>query len=222
VTELSLIGALTFVGMWGVMMAGMMLPSALPTILLYRTVRRKLSPQGETAIPVPLFVATYLAMWTLFGVPVYAGYVIVGRLARASASFSTLVPYAVAATLIAAGLYQFTNLKRVCLSSCESPMSFLMRRWRSGYPATFRIALDHAAYCIGCCWALMLILVVAGAMSLPWVIGIAALVFIEKVLPHGLRAARVIGVVLIVLGLAVTVKPELAMVLRGASAGMQM
>lgn len=209
--------ALTFVGQWGLMMAGMMLPGATPMILLYRTVSKRLRKAGDKAIPVVAFAAVYLLVWLLLGFVVYAGYVAAARLAGASPAFARGTPYIVAASLVMAGLYQFSNIKRVCLRYCESPLSFLMRRWRSGYRATFRLAFDHAAYCVGCCWALMLILCVAGAMSMPWVLGIAAIVFVEKILPHGWRMARVFGVALILLGIAVAVNPRLAGELKGAS-----
>ncbi len=204
--------AVAFTLQWGVMMVAMMLPSALPMILLYRTVSTHLSSNAERAIPASFFAGIYLVVWFLLGVPVYAGYVQVAR----NPAINSYTPYVVAGVLIAAGLYQFSNVKRVCLRNCEAPLSFLMRRWRSGYRATFRIAVEHAAYCVGCCWALMLILIVAGAMGPIWVLTIAALVFVEKVLPHGLRNARVIGAVLLVLGAAVALRPELSATLRGS------
>ena len=88
-----------------------------------------------------------------------------------------------------------------------------------GYGSTFRLGLSHAAYCVGCCWGLMVILVAAGAMSLPWVLGIAAVVFAEKLLPRGEWTARLVGVALLGLGVAVAVRPELAIALRGQMVG---
>lgn len=201
-------GAFAFTLQWGVMMTAMMLPSAMPMILLYRTVSLQLSTQEVRAIPVLAFAAVYLFMWLLTGLPVY--------LMSVALLDVQVLPYFVANTLIIAGIYQLTPLKRACLRACESPLGFLMRRWRGGYLATFKIAVQHAAFCIGCCWALMVILVAAGAMSLPWVLGITLLVFAEKVLPHGWRTAQVIGIALILLGIAVAVRPELSMLLRPA------
>jgi predicted metal-binding membrane protein len=199
----------TFVLQWGVMMAAMMLPSAAPMILLYRMVRRRVVSDGERAIPAWAFAATYVGIWTLSGIPVYAGYVATTALAMCCAWFARMVPYAVAVVLIGAGLYQLTSLKRACLAQCESPLSFLMTRWRSGTVATFRLALKHALYCIGCCWALMVILVVAGMMGIWWVTGIAVVVFAEKLLPGGKRIATGVGVMLVVMGLAVVGWPGL-------------
>ncbi len=208
-------GAL-FTVQWGVMMAAMMLPSAAPTILLYRTVSGRLAASGDRAIPAALFAAVYLLVWLALGVPVYAAHVAVASAAARWPRFDALVPYAVAAVLAAAGAYQLTGAKRACLRHCESPLGFLMRRWRSGYRATLRLAVDHAGYCVGCCWGLMAILVAAGAMSLPWVVAITVVVFAEKVLPRGWRTAQVVGVGLLVLAAAVALRPALALALRAS------
>jgi predicted metal-binding membrane protein len=210
----SIAGAAGFTAQWGIMMAAMMLPSAAPMILLYRTVSRRLSATGEIVIPVMVFALVYLLLWLLTGAPVYAAYVAMASMSARSAGFERMVPYAVAAILFVGGVYQLTDAKRVCLRYCESPLSFLMRRWKSGIVATLRIAVEHAGYCIGCCWALMAVLVAAGAMSLPWVLTIAAIVFAEKLFPYGRMTARIVGVALIVLGAAVALRPELSGAMR--------
>ena len=209
-----------FTAQWGVMMAAMMLPSAAPMILLYGTVSRRLTAENDRSIPAGLFAAVYLGLWLLFGVPVYGAHVVVALLAMRSQSLGTALPYVVAAVLVAGGAYQLTAAKRVCLRYCEAPLGFLMRRWRSGYAPTLRLAVEHALYCIGCCWALMTILVVAGAMSTTWVLVIATVVFAEKVLPHGWRTARWVGVGLILLGFAVAINPRLAGAMRPHKAPM--
>jgi predicted metal-binding membrane protein len=212
-----IIDGLAYCARWGVMMTAMMLPSAMPMILLYRTVRTRLAEQGERSIPVWAFVSVYLLMWLLFGVPVYLGQSAVTRLSSDSRALAAAVPYAIAGLLLLAGAYQFSALKRACLRSCESPLSFLMRRWRPGYKATTLLALEHAAFCIGCCWALMVILVAAGAMSLPWVLAIAAIVATEKLLPSAWRSREIAGLLLLLLGVAVALRPELAGLLRGTT-----
>lgn len=211
---LSLAAAAAFTLQWGIMMAAMMLPSAAPMIMLYRGISRRAGESSERVIPTELFTFTYVALWLLTGVPVYVASVAVGDVAARSTVFADAIPFGIAATLFAAGAYQLSPAKRACLRQCEAPADFLMRRWRSGYAATLRLAVTHAAYCIGCCWALMVVLVVAGAMSLPWVLAIAMLVFAEKVLPGGGRTARIIGITLIAAGLAVAMRPELAAALR--------
>lgn len=207
--------ALLFAIMWGVMMAAMMLPSALPMIGLYGLVRR-----GQRAIPTWAFAATYLVVWLLLGVPVYAASV--GVAAVAGSEMAVWLPYALAAVLVGAGAYQFSAIKRVCLKNCQGPLGFVMERWHASYRATLRLGLAHAAYCVGCCWGLMVILVAAGAMSLPWVLLIAAVVFAEKLLPRGEWTARAAGAALVLLGVAVAVQPDLAVALRGAQVSDEM
>ena len=208
----------SFVVTWGVMMAAMMLPSALPMMLLYRTVSGKLRCAGERAIPPLAFASVYLAVWLVVGMPVYAAGVIVARVAQHSAGTERALPYCVAAVLLAAGAYQLSSFKRDCLRKCKSPLQFLTERWRSGYAATLGIAVSHSLYCIGCCAALMTILVVAGAMSFVWVVVISVLVFAEKILPYGERTARLTGVALLALGAAVIVHPDIENSLRGMPA----
>jgi predicted metal-binding membrane protein len=110
-------------------------------------------------------------------------------------------PLALGATLVTAGLYQFTPMKRICLTRCRSPFTFVALSWRDGRLGALRMGLQHGAYCLGCCWALFAVLVAAGVMSLAWMLLLAALVFVEKVLPDGPCAASVIGLALVALGL---------------------
>jgi predicted metal-binding membrane protein len=206
--------ALTFLGAWGVMMAAMMLPSATPMLALYGTVSRNLARAGQRVAPSLLFAAVYLAVWLLVGVPVYLADALVRAGAHRSPAVAVALPAALALVLVAAGVYQFTALKRVCLQHCQSPLSFLMAHWRSGYAGTLRMGLAHARYCVGCCWGLMAVLVAAGAMGLQWVLLIAAVVFAEKLLPRGEWTARVVGAALVALGIAVFLTPGLATILR--------
>lgn len=220
----SLAEAAGYVSQWGVMMSAMMLPSATPMLLMYRTVSSRLAVGGERVVRPWMFAAVYLLAWLLPGIPLYLLHVafIAGRTRWPSLDAAT--PYLVATVLAAAAAYQFTGAKRACLRQCESPMAFLMRRWKNGYGATLRLAVSHAAYCIGCCWGLMAILVVAGAMSLPWVLGIALVVLAEKLLPNGQRTSRVIGAALFVLAAAVAARPDIAGRLSGmpsSPAGME-
>jgi predicted metal-binding membrane protein len=200
-----------FVLEWGVMMAAMMLPSASPAILLYGTVRRRLAAGGEKAVPAPVFAMTYLLLWTLLGIPVYAASVLASSL---GADTPRALPYGVAAVLAIAGLYQLTPFKHRCLAACDSPLSFFMTRWRSGYVATAGLAARHALYCVGCCWALMVVLVAAGAMGIWWVTAIALVVFLEKCVPHGRLTARLVGITLLLLSAAVLGHPGLAAIFR--------
>ena len=208
--------ALAFLAAWGIMMAAMMLPSATPMIALYGALRRTAARGVPRGVSTAVFAFVYLAVWVAFGLPVYAASLLIGM----QSGLADVLPYALGAVLVGAGVYQFTPLKRACLRVCRNPLSFLLTRSRAGYRGTLGLALEHAAYCVGCCWGLMVVLVAAGAMALHWVLLIAAVVFIEKLLPRGEWTAAIVGGALLLLGLAVVVRPELAMVLRPSSMGM--
>jgi predicted metal-binding membrane protein len=202
--------AVAFLAAWGVMMAAMMLPSAIPMISLYSVLQQNRPSNVPPGLPAVLFTAVYLLIWLAFGVPVYIASSIIGE----QPDVSDVLPYALAVVLVVAGVYQLTPLKRACLRACRSPLGFLLARTRSGLGGTLRLALEHAGYCVGCCWALMVVLVAAGAMSLQWVLLIAAVVFVEKLLPGGEWTARIVGAALLVLGVAVAINPDVAMALR--------
>jgi predicted metal-binding membrane protein len=206
--------AVAFLAAWGVMMAAMMLPSAIPMISLYTVLQRNRPSNVPPGLPAALFTAVYLLIWLAFGVPVYIASAIIG----AQPDISDVLPYALAFVLVVAGVYQLTPLKRACLRACRSPLGFLLARTRSGLGGALRLALEHAGYCVGCCWALMVVLVAAGAMSLQWVLLIAAVVFVEKLLPGGEWAARLVGAGLVILGVAVAIHPDIAMALRPSMA----
>ncbi len=215
-TLLSPFGAATFLAAWGVMMAAMMLPSTTPLITLYAAIQRR-SPPDQRGIPAVLFALVYLVMWLLAGVPVYAASLGIVAAAGGSSTVARLLPYGVALTLLAAGIYQFTPLKSRCLTVCQSPLGFLMGHWRPGAVGTLRMALDNSLYCLGCCAGLMVVLIAAGAMSLPWALFIAAVVFAEKALPLGEWAARAAGAAFLLLGVVVVAQPGLAVALRAWS-----
>jgi predicted metal-binding membrane protein len=208
-------GLVAYVAAWLVMMVAMMLPSAVPMILLYRTVARGHAARGNPLVPTWIFVIGYLVVWAAFGVPVYLASQVVGAAVAGDVRLAKWAPYGVAVVLLSAGAYQFTPLKRVCLRTCQSPLGFLTRHWRPGLAGAFRMGLAHGWYCIGCCWGLMAVLVAAGAMGLAWVLLIALVVAAEKLLPRGQWAARIIGLVLLGLGALVAAQPQLAAALRG-------
>jgi predicted metal-binding membrane protein len=186
--------------MWAIMMVGMMLPSATPTILLFAAVRRKQNARGHDIAPVPAFVIGYLTAWTGFSV---AAVVLQWGLER----LALLTPMMAAAgtafgggVLVAAGLYQLSPLKHRCLEHCRSPIEFLSRRWRPGVAGAVRMGLEHGAYCVGCCWVLMALLFVGGVMNLLWVAALAGFVLIEKIAPAGHVVRRIAAVLLIAWG----------------------
>jgi predicted metal-binding membrane protein len=186
--------------MWWIMMPGMMLPSAAPMVLTFAMINRGKSARGETAIPTAIFALGYLVLWSLFGI---AAGIVGWALERAWASpiAMGLAPAAGATIALAAGVYQLTPLKTVCLDKCRSPLAFVMMHWREGRMGAFRMGAAHGLYCLGCCWLLMGLLFAAGTMNLLAVATLAALVFAEKLLPGGRWVARLSGVAMIALGL---------------------
>lgn len=202
------LGAALFVGAWLVMMAAMMLPSAVPMVSIHRVMAA--GSAASKAAQSALFVSAYLVAWGGFGLGVYLLQQSFPLLADQWPGLASAWPVAVAAILVIAGAYQLSPLKDLCLRHCRSPLSFLMERWRSGLWGSFRLGLRHGLYCIGCCWGLMAVLVVAGAMGLVWVALIGLAVFAEKLLPAGRAAARTGGASLAALGALIALRPEVA------------
>ncbi|HET9924689.1 MAG TPA: DUF2182 domain-containing protein [Methylomirabilota bacterium] len=201
-----------FVLTWGVMMTAMMLPSALPMISLYGAIQRGAAGAATKGVPVAVFTAVYLLLWAASGLPVYFAHTLLMTLA------GSVFAYAIAVILLAAGAFQLSPLKQVCLRVCRSPFGFLLGHWRAGRRGSLALGWSHAAYCLGCCWALMLVLVAAGAMGLRWVLLITAVVAVEKLLPGGEWFARAAGGALLLLGATVALRPDLVTVLRGGHA----
>lgn len=168
-------GLVGFVATWTVMMVAMMLPSAMPFILLYQ--------RGATRWATTALACGYIAVWGTVGVAAWA---------LDAKAMDIPVP----AVLLAAGIYQLTPAKHACLRRCRTPADFLVERWRAN---AFVLGADHGRYCLGCCWALMAVLVVAGMMGIIWVVAIAAIVAAEKLSNRGAGLARWVGIALIVL-----------------------
>jgi len=185
--------ALTF-SMWWIMMVAMMLPSAAPTILLYS---RALAHEGEEAVSpsTTSFLAGYLLAWGVFSL-------LAALLQMLLQVSDLLVPMQMAsssrwlsaAILIAAGVYQLSPLKDVCLRHCRSPARFLSEHYREGRLGALRMGLSHGTYCVGCCWLLMALLFVGGVMNLAWIALLTLMVAAEKLLPFGRYVARAAGI----------------------------
>jgi predicted metal-binding membrane protein len=187
--------------MWVVMMVGMMLPSAAPTLLLYAGVVHK-SPEAVSApARVYAFAGGYLLVWTAFSLLATALQLLLRHWLLLSPMMETRNHVFGGALLLLAGVYQFTPYKRSCLSSCRSPAAFIAQHWRRGISGAFRLGLDHGIYCLGCCWALMLLLFVGGVMNLWWIGLLTLLVLLEKLAPLGAQGGRLSGLLIIALGL---------------------
>jgi predicted metal-binding membrane protein len=204
-----------FVAAWSVMMAAMMLPSATPMILLYRNASRGQGQAGRALVRTWIFVFGYLVVWAAIGIPVYIASQSVRMAISANDQLAPWVPYAIAVVLALAGAYQFTPLKRVCLRTCQSPLAFLMGRWKPGRWGAVRMGAEHAMYCAGCCWGLMVVLVAAGAMGLAWVLLIALVIAAEKLISQSRWPVLITGSALLGLAILIAIQPGVALVLRG-------
>jgi predicted metal-binding membrane protein len=177
----------------------MMLPSAAPLILLILGVYRRRDDR-HTRLNSVLFVSAYLLAWTLFSLAAASGQIALHRAALLSAAMVAKSGMLTAAILILAGVYQLLPMKNACLAHCRSPLSFLTEHWREGPAGALRMGLLHGLFCVGCCWALMALLFVAGVMNLLWVAAIAVFVLLEKLWRQGLLVGRIAGVLLIAWG----------------------
>jgi predicted metal-binding membrane protein len=198
---------LLLLAMWVVMMVGMMLPTAAPTLLLYAGVLRKSVPGAPAQLLVAAFATGYLLVWTLFSVVA----TVLQRLLSETMLLSPMMELQnrtwAGALLVIAGVYQLTPLKSSCLQHCRSPVAFISQHWRADTRGALRMGLTHGLFCLGCCWALMLLLFVGGVMNL-WVIAaITLFVLMEKVAPRGAQGGRLSGVLLIVLGVWTAIAP---------------
>ena len=184
--------------MWAVMMVAMMLPSAAPMILLViGTYRRR---GARSRVLTVAFGSGYLLAWTAFSAAAALMQLMLHRAAVLSADMATDSAIIGGAILLLAGIYQWLPLKTACLTHCRSPLAFLARHWREGAAGALGMGLRHGLYCVGCCWALMLLLFAAGVMNLLWVAAIAVFVLVEKLAPRGPLVARVAGMALITWG----------------------
>jgi predicted metal-binding membrane protein len=189
---------LTFM-MWSVMMVAMMLPSASPMILTYAAIARR-QPAAPAYSPW-LFAGSYVVVWTLFSAAATAGQLLLENSSMFDGA-SRATSMAGSALLILAGVYQLTPLKNQCLAHCRSPLGFFMSEWRDGITGTVTMGIKHGANCLGCCWMLMGLLFVFGAMNLIWVAALSVLVLLEKLAPFGHTIARISGVAMLACAIA--------------------
>jgi len=196
--------AAALLAMWTTMMAAMMLPTVAPIVLAHLAVTRR---RRGGFLPTIAFVGGYLLVWTAVGVLPMLAYWGLAQLDDEAGQSRWLHALA-GSTLIVAGVYQFTALKRVCLDGCQSPLAFIVSHdFGGGLTGALRAGAVHGLYCLGCCWAVMAVLVVVGLMNLMWMAAMVVLFFIEKHWRHGLVLAKVAGTGLLILGLAVMAWP---------------
>ena len=197
-----------YLGIWVTMMAAMMLPSVAPMVLVFSRVNRERARRGNLgAAPTWVFVAGYLVAWTAYGLVAYALFRVAKEAAPNFLGWNRGGRYVAGAALVFAGLYELTPLKEVCLRHCRGPLHFVLGGWREGQAGAMRMGVEHGIYCVGCCWGLMVALFALGVMSLTWTAVIAAVIFVQKVLPFGDRLELLFATAFIALGVWVAVSP---------------
>jgi predicted metal-binding membrane protein len=192
-----------FLGVWVVMMAAMMFPSVAPTVALYSTMTRSSSPR----LPL-IFTSGYLATWAGAGLAAYALAAGADMITGDVFAWDSGGRWIAGGTLIVAAVYELTPLKDACLGRCRSPLGFLLGEWRPGARGAFRMGAKNGAWCVGCCWALMLSLFALGVMSILWMAVVAGLIAIEKTLPWRRGATWGTAAILFTLGVLLLVAPD--------------
>lgn len=196
-----------YMGVWVTMMAAMMFPSAAPMVFLFHRVSTERAKRRQQFVPTWIFVLGYLAVWTTYGLAAYALYRLVAHFDFGVLDWDRGGRYLAGGVIAAAGLYELTPIKSVCLKHCRGPMHFLLHGWRHGVRGALRMGAEHGSYCVGCCWGLMAVLFALGMMSLTWMAAVAGLIFAQKVLPKGEHLTRVFAVAFIAIGIWVASAP---------------
>lgn len=205
--------AVLFMSMWTTMMVAMMFPTVAPIVALHRMVMRR---RGAGVTRTIVFGLGYLTVWASLGVVpllLLHGF-------RSVTGPSAGLGRVAGVVLVLAGAYQFSRWKDTCLRACRSPLTFLATHdFGSGNAGALRVGVTHGLYCAGCCWALMAVLFVVGLMNLTWMAVIAAVFLAEKTWRHGVALTKVVGVAVVLLGVAVVVHPSLVGALSSVSGG---
>jgi len=189
---------------WQLMVAAMMLPSAIPMLAAFRRVSASDERPGTARAA---FLGAYLLVWTAFGVAAFAGDAVLHRLVAAAPSVAARPWLIEGGVLVLAGLAQFSGLKHHCLTRCRTPIGFLAQRYRPGVRAAFATGVSHGLFCVGCCWALMLLSFAVGVGSLVWMAELTALMVVERAVPGGDRVTAPAGCFLVAFGALVLAHP---------------
>jgi predicted metal-binding membrane protein len=196
---------------WIIGMAAMMFPAMIPIVLFYNKVATKQEPNPSIArsIGTPLFLGGYLIVYSVLGICAYLAVYVAISLSMNYSGLSTLSILASSAILVGTGIYQFTTVKSRCLKNCISPMGFFALHYKTGLLGSLRMGLTHGYYCVGCCWAFMLVMLGVGAMSLSIMAALAGVIALEKVIVSGaVWFNRLVGIAFIALGIVVTIFPQ--------------
>ena len=184
----------------------MMFPSIVPMVLGYSRVERGMRTRGRAGSPVA-FVCGYLVLWMLFGVLAYGLFDAVKAMSIDALRWGRDGKYVAGGVIVLAAAYQLTPAKDVCLRRCRDPFTFLAEEWRDGRAGALKMGALHGAWCAGCCWALMAALFALGVMSLGWMVFVAAIIAVEKLVSSRRIATHAVAVTLLTLGLGVALIP---------------
>lgn len=187
--------------MWSVMMVAMMVPTALRAVSTFAILVARRDPGRSVPMRVALFVGGYVLAWVGYSALAAVGQVTLARTALLTPTVQSASVWLSATILLAAGVFQFTALKDHCLSKCRTPLAFFLAEWRDGASGAVRLGLRHGGYCVVCCWALMAVMFVVGAMNLLWMAVLTLGMLVEKLAPPAWRVSTLSGVALIGWGL---------------------
>ncbi len=197
-----------YLGIWVTMMAAMMLPSVAPMVLMFTRMSRGRGRPRSASFRTSAFLSGYFVTWVGYGLVAYGIFRLVAAADLGFLAWDRAGAEIAGGAVAAAGIYQLTPLKELCLRHCRGPLHFILHGWRDGRLGALRMGGEHGLYCVGCCWGLMVIFFALGVMSLLWMAVVAAVIFAEKVLPYGLHLSRVFALAFIAFGIWVAVAPS--------------
>jgi predicted metal-binding membrane protein len=186
--------------MWGAMTLAMMLPTAGPMLVTYAEIAETAAKKGERIVSPLVLAGGYGLVWLGFALAASAAQLLLTRLALIDSTMATTSGLFSGAIFLAAGLYQFTPLKHACLTQCQKPFPFFFAHWQTTPRGVFRLGLTQGLYCLGCCWAMMLVMFAVGTMNVVWMAALGIVMTIEK-LGSGRRFSHIVGAALILAGL---------------------
>ena len=190
--------------MWSAMTLAMMLPSASPMILTYAEIAETAARKSERIVSPLVIAAGYASVWLVFSLLATVIQIVLTRAALLNTGITSASGILAGAIFIGAGVYQFSALKHACLTHCQNPFPFFFTNWATTPGGVFRLGVEQGLYCLGCCWAMMMVMFAVGVMNVAWMAGLAAVMTIEKLLT-GRRFAHGFGVALIVVGTGIVV-----------------
>ncbi len=185
--------------MWAAMSLAMMLPSAAPMILTYAEIAETAARKHEPVVSPVALAAGYAAIWLGFAVLATALQIALTKIALVDAAMAPASRILSAALFVVAGLYQFSSLKQACLKACQRPFPFFFANWQTRTRGVFKLGLQQGVHCLGCCWAMMLLMFAIGVMNILWMAALAIVMTIEKMTATR-RFSHAIGAVLIAIG----------------------